>query len=80
MKRDMKLVRLLLQQIEEAPAVEGVHRNRFTFDGTDDDIVSEHISLLLDEQLVTRTSQMHVRLTWKGHDFIEAANATSVTG
>ncbi len=86
MKRDMDLVRKLLRAIEESetPARSpDLHIEGFT-----DDQVGYHLMIMGEAELVTggdvtpNDSEYPVwiglRLTWKGHEFIDAANDDSV--
>lgn len=81
MVRDFELVRRILLEIQALPAdsiPDGIR-----FDGEySDRVVDEHVALLIDagllEGVVSRNMDGSVsvfvfRLTWEGHDFLDAA-------
>lgn len=72
MKRNMDLVLHLLQEIEKAPDADGAHKQRINTEGYDRSEIEGHLHLLQDEKLIVRMSTERVRLTWKGHDYLEA--------
>lgn len=81
MKRDFDLIRLILKDIESLPA--GYYTNDFKYDGEyDQATIYGHIDLLIEEKFINgiahkssgNVDRIHVTgLTWKGHDFIDAA-------
>lgn len=81
MKRDIDLIRTLLLQMEEG-------RAEFSVEGYDDDAIRYHLVLLVEAGLVHGTlyniDQQSVptvavdRLTWAGHDFLDAARSDKV--
>ena len=81
MKRDMDLIRLLLLQIEGEPPAP--HLSGYT-----DQQKLYHLALLIEADLVdgrvvhngqAEVAQAHViRLTWKGHEFLDAARDQGV--
>jgi len=83
MKRDMELVRLILLKIEEHPHAMGFVP--LEFEGVPDDVVSYHVKLLADHGIIEATNASSLRgicwrakrLTWDGHDFIEAIREES---
>jgi hypothetical protein len=85
MKRDFDLIRSILLQVEAAPA--GKIIESFSLpDGTNGSTFIEHIQLLIDEgfvegELMPAGDSNAVidirRLTWKGHDFLDAARNDS---
>lgn len=86
MKRDFDLIRNILLQVEAAPA--GTPCIRLSvLEGYDQATVYEHIGMLKEagllEAAILRGGRgildVHVkRLTWEGHDFIQAASQESV--
>ena len=79
MERDMDLVRLILRTVAECNEQYGP--GKLSIDGFSDEVVHYHCNLLIDAGLadgsVTRTrgglfTTIH-RLTWEGHDFVDAA-------
>ena len=81
MKRDFDLIRRILMQVQNTPA--GEYCNELTYpDEYDLATISEHVRLLIDEGLVNGKMIESFAsipefcitgLTWKGHDFIDAA-------
>ena len=80
MKRDMDLARQILFKIEASPTVDDVIEVHV--DGHTDDEVAYHVLLLHEAGLVAGTSVATFgdssgffvqRLTWQGHEFVEAA-------
>ena len=78
MKRDMELIRRILVAIEDHP--ESMGRVPLAFDGYTHQVVSYQVKLLHDQGLIEAVdlssrgdlSWCATRLTWDGHDFIEA--------
>lgn len=80
MKRDMNLVRLLLFEIEgeETPDLSNYSQDQQVY----------HMALLIEAELVKGAvvenemgypcNTEAIRLTWKGHEFLDAARNTSV--
>jgi len=86
MKRDMDLVRQILLELEGAPA--GQYPNYpLVVDGYDESTVAAHL-VLLDEAGLINANVTSVgdgsvraipfRLTWPGHDFLDAARSESI--
>lgn len=81
MKRDMDLIRQLLLAIEDADGL-------FTTKGWRDseytrEQLREHMALLDDAGLIvnvthTRGSSMCTRLSWDGHEFLDAARSDTI--
>ena len=79
MKRDMDLIREILLQVEEAPA-DG-HGVSLKLPEYDPKVVNYHVRLLAEADLIkarttdhtTYTSYRPLRLTWTGHEFLDAA-------
>lgn len=84
MKRDMDLVRTILLTVEE----KGLPRGFFQLDlpGYDQETVSHHVLLLGDagllevqnRKLLNHFEVMPKRLTWAGHEFLDAARNDTV--
>jgi len=81
MKRDMDLIRFLLLQRESGEAAGGT-------DAYPEDVKAYHAALLLDAGFIDGVSEyapngsvgcvfVH-RLTWAGHDFLDAARSDTV--
>ena len=81
MKRDMDLVRAILLKVEATPPEELGGKFRMAGDSPES---REHVSMLIDEGYLEgkalRAEQANApvavvvfRLTWKGHDFLDAA-------
>jgi hypothetical protein len=84
MKRDMDLVRKILFAVEEAePEVGGVE---LEIEGYDEETVFEHLRLLakagyleaFDLSTLETSEWRPARLTWSGHDFLDAARNDSI--
>lgn len=83
MKRDMELARSILIEIEKAPTFSS--SIKLNFEGFTDELVSYHIMLLNEAGLIIATdlSSSHdlnwfpERLTWQGHEFLEASRNTT---
>ena len=81
MKRDLDLIRRILMDIQSMPA--GEARQEITYAGEyDPATIAEHVALLIESDLIKgemlnifgNTDQFMITgLTWKGHDFIDAA-------
>ena len=79
MKRDMNLIRKILFEIEKSPSFSGFIDLKIR-DYTDEEI-SYHVLLLSEANLIValdmstygNTDYKPVRLTWSGHEFLEAA-------
>ncbi len=79
MKRDFELIRKILREVEDS---DGLSRlTGFEYDGYDKDVVTEHIEILIEADLlrgkVTRYlngsgSAFVTGLTWAGHDFLDS--------
>jgi hypothetical protein len=82
MKRDMDLIRAILLNIESSKEEDLIGR-RFTVDEYEDVLVARHVQLLIEAGLVEGSlispQQAGVvaayarRLTWDGHEFLDAA-------
>jgi hypothetical protein len=81
-KRDMDLVREILLKVEATPPQE--LGGKFRMPSQNGPIVMEHLAMLIDEGFLDgkalRADQSNApvtvvvtRLTWKGHDFLDAA-------
>jgi hypothetical protein len=83
LKRDFDLIRDILLQIEAAPA--NSRRFRIRIPEKDQDVVDEHVELLIESGLVDGAPRhvsgapmyveievMVTRLTWEGHDFLSS--------
>lgn len=84
MKRDMTLIRHLLSYIEEQPAGSIIQQVSVP-DGTDSPTVGEHIAILIEHGLleghvldVNAPAFIIQRLTWEGHDFLQAIKNDTV--
>ncbi|TFH14949.1 MAG: DUF2513 domain-containing protein [Lentisphaerales bacterium] len=84
MKRDMNLIRHLLAYVEEQPAGSIVQQVTVP-DGTDGPTVGEHIDLMIERRLiegdvvdVNAPAFVIQRLTWEGHDFLQAVQNDTV--
>jgi hypothetical protein len=80
MKRDFDLIRRIMTDIEEKPA--GLQIRSLTYPEYDQATIYQHINLLINENFINGiTHKTAARidaiiingLTWKGHDFIDAA-------
>jgi predicted transcriptional regulator len=84
MKRDMELVRQILIAIEEQSAE--TSRSRLSIEGYSKEVINYHIMLLKEAGLIeargthgtSTTSWTPTRLTWAGHEFLDAARNESV--
>ena len=84
MKRDMSLIRHLLAYMEEQPAGTIIQQVSVP-GGTDGPTAGEHIALLIERGLVegnvidVRSPAFVIeRLTWEGHDFLQAIHNDKV--
>ncbi len=78
MKRDMKLIYLILKRIEEADydSSKGGGLINKTFDGYDEAAVDYHLTILDESDLVhpssgAKNAPKWRRLTWQGNDLLE---------
>ena len=88
MKRDMDLVRLILLELEKAAAGQSVSEP--VIEGYDRETIADHCSILNDHELTSGYNVFWAgneiysfsagRLTWKGHEFIEAVRDQSKWG
>ena len=84
MKRDMDLARAILLALEDSPDVAG--GQAITVDGVSDLEVSYHVKLLHDAGLIeafdfsdqSDFKWVPQRLTWDGHEFLEAARSETI--
>ncbi len=82
MKRDLDLIRKILQIVEECDNPNGIG-GKLTVPGYDDSFVSYHIKLLMDAGLVEAVDACTLgpngylfipkNLTWEGHEFLDAS-------
>jgi len=83
MKRDMDLIRKILLKIEDIPYPN--ISNEFTIQDYHEDQISYHVMLLNEAGLIEAIdfsshdglSWIPTRLTWEGHEFIEASRDES---
>jgi hypothetical protein len=87
MKRDMDLVRQLLLEIEEVPARGTYLTTESELAGDDPAVLREHLWLLNDagflhgyfaEASAADADDGCEGLTWRGHDFLDAARSESI--
>ncbi|MCJ2165600.1 MULTISPECIES: DUF2513 domain-containing protein [unclassified Pseudodesulfovibrio] len=81
MKRNMDLVRSLLFELEEHP--DGYSPDNIEVDGYSEEEVGYHFLLMVEAGLIegeeisdlgsSSPSAMPIRLTWYGHDFLDAS-------
>jgi hypothetical protein len=85
MKRDFDLIRRILIDIENLPA--GGTLDRLSYPDYDQATINQHVALLLNEKIITGLLHDSFQgidgffvtgLTWKGHDFIDAARDESI--
>jgi hypothetical protein len=86
MKRDFDLIRRILIDIQDMPA--GTFCQVIAYPGEyDPATISEHVALLIDSALINGEmikafdsidGFLITGLTWKGHDFIDAAKDNSI--
>ncbi len=85
MKRNPDLIRSILLKVEQSK--DSLRINDFSFDGFSPDEVKYHLNLLIEAGYLIGKVQyaddhiffVHVsRLTWKGHDFVEASRSESI--
>ncbi len=84
MKRDIDLARKILLTVEARPA--GARPAVLVLDEYPPDEVADHIELLVEANLLealdassfSGRSWIVQRLTWEGHDFVEAARVESI--
>jgi len=85
MKRDMELVIKILKEVEEKDSIEPFNL-RMSDEGYDDDLVMYHLILMSEAGLIETfelttlggSNVMVKRLTWDGHEFLDAARNDSV--
>ena len=87
-KRDMDLVRDILFKLEDDSVTGWGPAIREAFPDLDTDVVFHHLTLLVDAGLIAKGAEIRlsnktinlptVRLTWAGHEFLEAARNESV--
>ncbi|HUT54550.1 MAG TPA: DUF2513 domain-containing protein [bacterium] len=81
MKRDMELIRKILQSIEEEPT--GFAPNHIKIEGYSEDQINYHVYLMIDAGLLegfkvtshdSNSPEAKARnLTWFGHEFLDAS-------
>ncbi len=86
MQRDWELIRKILIRVEELSSIQDVIRAS-EFEGYDEDLVSYHMYLLEQANLVEGAIKKHhntgimallSNLTWQGHEFLDAIRSDSV--
>ncbi len=85
MKRDMDLIRDILLRIESSNIPE-TEVARSPFNGYDDSLVTYHMGLLYDAELITAieahttggNNYIPTGLTWSGHEFLDASRNNDV--
>lgn len=85
MKRDMELVIKILKKIEEKNSPEPFYV-RMSDEGYDDELVMYHLEIMKEAGLIEAVEFstldgydiMVKRLTWEGHEFLDAARNDSV--
>ena len=83
MKRDMDLARQIMLQTEEK-ASHGKMFVELDFEDIPKQVLSEHVKLLAEAGLIEsrvnprNATVLPTRLTWQGHDFLEAARNENV--
>ncbi len=90
MKRDMDLIRKLLFHFEERDELSMVRSSAVVIPGYEQRLVAYHINLMCEagllscEKIVSSTTADRVidahpfRLTWEGHEFLDAARSDAV--
>ena len=89
MKRDPEIIRKLLLFFEEKPDVSLVEAKSIKVDGYDPGTIQYHIDLMYEagflssETTSSSTSDRLIyalpfRLTWKGHEFLDAARSDTI--
>jgi hypothetical protein len=87
MKRDFELVRKILLEIEGLTEPELIDKDSKFIAGYEPEQVNYHLLLLLDANLISAINEnpddKHFfwkieRLTWEGHDFLDAARNTTI--
>jgi Hypothetical protein (DUF2513) len=81
MKRDMDLARAILLKIEEHPDSDGIGWVSLEIEGRSDREIGYHVMLLHEADLLEAIDASDsegsdwrpVRLTWAGHEFLDAA-------
>jgi hypothetical protein len=84
MKRDMDLIREILLEVEKLPYTGGFHK--VAIEGHSEDEITYHTLLLAEADLIEATvcsvfgaeSYLPVRLTWAGHEFLDAAKNDTI--
>jgi DNA-binding transcriptional ArsR family regulator len=85
MKRDMDLVRQILLNFE-APSQKHPRIGKINIDGYDRREIDYHVRLLYDAGLISRfdrpdlpvDANAALMMTWKGHDFLDAARDDTI--
>lgn len=84
MKRDLDLVRTMLNHVKDTPPLKPF--TRIEVEGYDQPTIIEHLELLIEANLIKGQVRRHSggaaytisRLTWDGQDFLDAAKNDSV--
>jgi hypothetical protein len=76
MKRDMKVVKAILEFLEGSDEADGTRSSVLTVDGVAPALVQYHLKLISDAGFVDAGQQMpsHTtvkRLTWQGHEYLD---------
>jgi hypothetical protein len=81
MKRDMDLVRAILLEVEKSPSLDGV-RIEMPGPSREEVYYNAHLAQeagLIDAKFLPNSTEFHVlRLTYAGHEFLDAARSDSV--
>jgi hypothetical protein len=87
MKRDMGLVRAILLDIEANAPPQGGLNSRISVDGFDKATIMAHIVMMISDEhlingrvmkIITGDDAMIFGLTWRGHEFIDAARDDTI--
>ena len=71
MKRDMELVRKILEAAEDFSGTSGNLLNN-TIDGYTDEQIDHHLNIMSDAgYIVLAKAPVSFRLTWSGHNFLD---------
>lgn len=86
MKRDMDLIRLLMLHLESFPEAD-LHVTEVEMEGYDTDTVLGHLILMEEAGFIGMNIQHYAaaapefivhRITWAGHEFLEAVRSDSI--
>jgi hypothetical protein len=84
MKRDMELIRMILIEIEKQPSY--LSEINLNFAGYSSEDIHYHVMLLCEAGLIVAHDQSSLsdiywipeRLTWEGHEFLEASRDNNI--